>query len=95
MLFTRLQALTNCSGDFVEDYSITPGSRERKGFSNTNDGDGFHNPDTAARYLDVSEEYLENPGDRLDHQTWRYKEGFNERIKETKEIINKLRGKLR
>ena len=66
------------------------------------DGGGFHNPETANKYLDLSEKYLqaleydlENPGDRLDHQAWRYKDGLMKRIEETRDVIKILREKLK
>lgn len=68
----------------------------------TVDGGGFHNPDTVDHYLDLSEQYLqnleydlENPGDRLDHQAWRYKDGLEERIQETRNVMQELRKKLK
>ena len=71
----------------------------------TVEGGGFHNPETAARYLDRSEQYLQeiehvlehqNPADEaLDTQIWRYEEGLRERIAETRAVIEKLRDRLR
>lgn len=68
----------------------------------TVDGGGFHNPETSGHFLDLSEKYLqeveyvlENPGNQRDHQAWRYKEGLNERIQETRKVIETLREKLK
>jgi hypothetical protein len=66
----------------------------------TVDGGGFHNRETASRYLDLNEKYLQelehelaHPGEALDHQAWRYKEGLQARIAETRRVIEKLRKK--
>ena len=68
----------------------------------TVNGSGFHNPETVDHYLDLSEQYLQNleydlnnPGDRLDHQAWRYKEGLEIRIKETRDVMEILREKFK
>ena len=70
----------------------------------TVDGGGFHNPATAAHYLDLSEQYLEelehvldhqDPADEaLDTQIWRHKKGLQERIQATRDVIERLRRRL-
>ncbi|GAB3949449.1 hypothetical protein GCM10028805_25650 [Spirosoma harenae] len=68
----------------------------------TVDGGGFYNPETAMQYLDLSERYLTeieqqftpNP-DKIDQQAWKYKEGLQTRIAETRRVINELRRKLK
>ena len=65
---------------------------------------GFHNPETAARYLDLSEQYLQelehvlqhqDPADEaLDTQIWRYEDGLRERIAQTRSVIEKLQKRL-
>ncbi len=64
----------------------------------TVDGSGFHNPETALGYLDLSEQYLDEleseiaqPNETLNELAWRYREGLDARIAETREIIAKLR----
>lgn len=69
----------------------------------TVNGDGFHNPETSGRYLDLSESYLkeientleqpDHPG--LDDHIWRHKEELEKRIAETREVIQRLRGELK
>ena len=66
----------------------------------TVDGGGFHNPETAMHYLDLSEQYL-NEIEQLftenhtnvELQAWRYEEGLRTRISETRQIISRLRQK--
>jgi hypothetical protein len=65
-------------------------------------GGGFHNPATVAHYLGVSEQYLQsleremaNPGNRLDNQIWRYREGLEARIAATRQVIARLRSELK
>ena len=64
----------------------------------TVDGSGFHNPETALGYLDLSEQYLDEleleiaqPNQTIDQHAWRLREGLDARIAETREIIAKLR----
>jgi hypothetical protein len=75
----------------------------------TVDGSGFHNPETALHYLDLSEQYLDElegelapPNELLSQDApwpnvtvvghaWRYREGLEARIAETREIIARLR----
>ncbi|QJW91148.1 CehA/McbA family metallohydrolase [Spirosoma taeanense] len=68
----------------------------------TIDGGGFHNPETASRYLDLSEQYLREieqeiskPNPAIEVQAWRYQDGLKTRIAETRRIIADLRKKLR
>lgn len=63
---------------------------------------GFHNPETVSHYLDLSEAYLREleeeisrPSDDVEHQAWRYREGLETRIAETRSVIQRLREKLR
>ena len=67
----------------------------------TTDGSSFHNPDTALDYLALSEGYLDEltaeiaqPNETLNGHAWRYREGLEARIAETREIITKLRAKF-
>jgi len=67
----------------------------------TTDGSSFHNPDTALDYLALSEGYLDEltaeiaqPNETLNGHAWRYREGLEARIAETREIIAKLRAKF-
>ncbi len=67
----------------------------------TVDGSGFHNPETALRYLDLSEQYLEElelliaqPNQTLNEHAWRYREGLEARIAETREVIARLRAEF-
>jgi hypothetical protein len=62
------------------------------------DGSGFHNPETAPAYLDLNERYLDEleaeisqPNETLNQHAWRYREGLEERIAETRAIIARLR----
>ena len=62
---------------------------------------GFHNPETVSSYLDLSESYLREledvistPSDNVEHQAWRYREGLEARISETRAVIEALREKL-
>jgi hypothetical protein len=64
----------------------------------TIDGGSFHNPETAEQYLRESEQYLRDlehvishPSDDIDHHAWRYREGLEERITETRGVIDSLR----
>ena len=68
----------------------------------TVDGGGFHNPETASRYLDLSEQYLREiereisqPNPAVEPQAWRYADGLQTRIAEVRRIIEEMRGKLR
>ncbi len=67
----------------------------------TVDGSGFHNPETAGHYLDLSEQYLReiegeigkpNPG--AEPQAWRYADALRTRIAETRRILEQMRTKL-
>jgi hypothetical protein len=62
------------------------------------DGSGFHNPETALGYLDLNERYLDEleaeisqPNETLNQHAWRYREGLEERIAETRAVIARLR----
>ncbi|MBN8823197.1 MULTISPECIES: CehA/McbA family metallohydrolase [unclassified Spirosoma] len=68
----------------------------------TVNGDGFYNRETASHYLDLSEQYLTeieqqfNPDPtKVDQQAWKYKDGLQARIAETRRIIEALRKKLK
>ena len=68
----------------------------------TVEGGGFHNPKTASRYLDLSEQYLQEieqeiskPSAAVEPQAWRYADGLKTRIAETRRIIEDLRKKLK
>lgn len=68
----------------------------------TVDGGGFHNPETAGRYLDLSEQYLveiereiSKPNPAVEPQAWRYADGLRTRIAETRRILAEMRQKLR
>ena len=58
---------------------------------------GFMNPETAERYLALSEEYLQEledeiseRDDRMDYHAWRYKKELEERISETRLILENI-----
>lgn len=64
----------------------------------TTGGGGFHNPETAPRYLELSEQYLQeleqelaHRDDRVDHHAWRYREGLAARIAEARAVLEDLR----
>ncbi len=64
------------------------------------DNNGFHNPETLQGYLTLNEKYLddlekelEEPNDRVDKRAWWYRDGLQERIEETRIVINSLRKK--
>ena len=66
------------------------------------DNSGFYNPDTAPKYLALSEQYLKELEKQLDeHSTdpefrvWYFKAPLKSRINETREIIEKLKVKLK
>lgn len=66
----------------------------------TVDGRGFHNPETAERYLKLSESYLREIEQELEKEShnpelrlWHYKKGLKTRIAETREVIEGLRQK--
>ena len=68
----------------------------------TVDGGGFHNPQTAGRYLDLSEHYLQEieheisqPNSAVEPQVWRYADGLRTRITEVRRIIGEMRRQLR
>jgi len=61
-------------------------------------GSGFHNPETASNYLDLSERYLAeleieiaNPNNSVDSHAWRFKEELEQKISEVKGLIEELR----
>jgi hypothetical protein len=65
------------------------------------DGGGFHNPETAGHYLDLSERYLRElehelsrPVEDVSRQAWRYRKGLEARIAETRLVIAGLRERL-
>ena len=65
------------------------------------DGGGFHNPETAGHYLDLSERFLqeleremERPPDDVSRQAYRYRRGLAVRIAETREVIGELRARF-
>ncbi|MBD2703822.1 CehA/McbA family metallohydrolase [Spirosoma sp. BT702] len=67
----------------------------------TVDGGGFHNPETAGHYLDLSEQYLQEieklldtPPTNVEQQAGRYRDGLKTRIDETRRVIGTLRQKL-
>lgn len=66
------------------------------------DGKGFHNPQTAPKYLELSEQYLKGLEEELDagsdkpeNQAWHYKIPLKKRINETREIIELLKATLK
>lgn len=66
------------------------------------EGGGFHNPETAGQYLDLSERYLQEieqvisqPGTAVEQQAWRYADGLRTRIAEVRQLIAKKRVELR
>ena len=66
------------------------------------EGGGFHNPETAGQYLDLSERYLQEieqaisqPGIAVEQQAWRYADGLRTRIAEVRQLIAKKRVELR
>jgi hypothetical protein len=63
---------------------------------------GFHNPDTAPKYLTLSEQYLKELEKQLEEaspnpefQAWHYKLPLKQRITETREVIELLKVKLK
>jgi TfoX/Sxy family transcriptional regulator of competence genes len=67
----------------------------------TVEGGGFHNPETAAQRLEVSEKYLqeierelEMPGRRTDDQAWRHKAQLERQIEEARRVLADLKRKL-
>jgi hypothetical protein len=67
----------------------------------TVDNSGFHhaekldyNLDLCEIYLQEIEEVIAKPDERADRQAWRYKEGLQRRIAETREVIDRLRKAL-
>ena len=67
----------------------------------TVDGGGFHNPKTAAHYLDLNERYLvelehemARRTDDVSRQAWRYREGLQKRIDHARGIIQDLRARF-
>src|SRR5262249_4783103 len=64
----------------------------------TVNGGSFRNPKTAPKYLDQCEQYLSElekeiaqPSQQVAMQAWRYRQGLEQRIAETRKIIAKLR----
>jgi hypothetical protein len=62
------------------------------------DGSGFHNPATALGLLDLNEQYLDEleaeiaqPNESVNQHAWRYREGLEDRIAETRAVIARLR----
>jgi hypothetical protein len=62
---------------------------------------GFLNPETASHYLDLSEQYLQEieeeisePNENRTYNAWRYKEHLEQRIAETRKVIEEIRMKL-
>jgi hypothetical protein len=67
----------------------------------TVEGGGFHNPETAGHYLDLSERYLQEleheldwPEDNVSRLAWRYREGLEARIKETRGVLRDLQARF-
>jgi hypothetical protein len=65
------------------------------------DGSGFHNPDTALELLDLNAQYLDEveaeiaqPNQTTYQHAWRYREGLEERIAETRAVIARLRAQF-
>lgn len=61
---------------------------------------GFHNPDRLIERLDQSEMYLreleqvlQSPGERINEQAFRYREGLHERIAQVRAILDDLRSR--
>lgn len=68
----------------------------------TVNGGGFHNPQTAGHYLDLSERYLQEieqeisrPNPAPESQAWRYADALKVRIAETRQVIERMRKELR
>ena len=64
-------------------------------------GGGFHNPETAHHYLDLSEKYLQeleqqlaHPSDRIGSQASRHKKSLERQIAEVREVLKKLASSL-
>jgi hypothetical protein len=62
---------------------------------------GFINQATAAHYLDLSEQYLQElekeiqrPHDWFDRQAWRYGEALQKRIDDARSVLGNIRGQL-
>lgn len=62
---------------------------------------GFINPETAPNYLKLSEQYLQEleaviseSDDRIDYHAWRYREQLEDRISETRSILEELKNEL-
>lgn len=66
-------------------------------------GGGFHNPESAQRYLDLSEGYLREieaeldagPQENPERRAWYYRKPLRERIAQTRQVIEALRRRLR
>lgn len=83
-----------CFGDSTQAAHTTP-------VYITVDGGGFHNPETAAGYLNQSEVYLNELEQELDthrdspeFRAWYYKQALKTRIEETREVIMDLKKRL-
>lgn len=79
-----------CFGDSTQAAHTTP-------VYVTVDGGGFHNPETAARYLTQSEGYLQELEQELnthrdspEFRAWYFKQGLKTRIEETRAVIADL-----
>ena len=66
------------------------------------DGSGFHNSNTVLERLALNEHYLDEleqeiaqPNETIYQLSWRYREGLEDRIAETRAIIAELRERLR
>jgi hypothetical protein len=62
------------------------------------DNQGFHNPATLSKYLDLANQYLDELEKELqevntnpERQAWRYRDGIEKRIKATREVIKEMR----
>jgi hypothetical protein len=67
----------------------------------TVNGSGFHNPETIAKRLELSESYLREieqviaaPGERLDEVAWRHKAALERQIDETRRVLAQLRSRF-
>lgn len=68
----------------------------------TVDGGEFYNPETAGRYLDLSEQYLREieqdisrPNPTVEQQAGRYADGLRTRIAEVRQLIEQMRRQLK
>jgi tetratricopeptide (TPR) repeat protein len=65
------------------------------------DGGGFHNPETAAHYVELSERFLQELEREIDHRSgdisrlaYRHRRGLAVRIAETREVLDELRARF-